>query len=283
MPRWNTVAIIGVGLIGGSIGLALRKRGLASEVIGIGRPQSHPHLDVAKQLEGITSSTTDIQQGVARADLVIVCTPVSDIADYLIQAAQAAPDHALLTDAGSTKASIVAKVETALPPGKRFVGSHPLAGSEKKGVQAARPDLFEDRVVIVTPTQRTKTEDLQATSDFWTQLGAQVLELSPEVHDEALAGTSHLPHLIAAALAGITRQTDLTLTAGGWRDVTRIAAGDPNLWTQILLENRANVLKSLTEFEKKVEAFRSAIERGDSAQLHALLTEGKQVRDALGD
>jgi prephenate dehydrogenase len=283
MPRWNTVAIIGVGLIGGSIGLALRKRGLAGEVIGIGRPESRPHLENAKQLGGISGSTTNIQQGVANADLVIVCTPVSDIAYYLIEAAKASPDHALLTDAGSTKVSIVAKVESAMPPGKRFVGSHPLAGSEKTGVQAARPDLFEDRVVIVTPTLHTKAEDLQAATDFWAHLGAKVLELSPEVHDEALAGTSHLPHVMAAALAGITRQTDLMLTAGGWRDVTRIAAGDPNLWTQILLENRVNVLKSLTGFEKKVQAFRSAIEREDAALLRALLTEGKQVRDALGD
>jgi prephenate dehydrogenase len=283
MSRWNTVAIIGVGLIGGSIGLALRKRGLVGEVIGIGRQQSILNLEKAKQLGAITSPANDIQRGVSSADLVVVCTPVGEIANHILQAAKGAPEHALLTDAGSTKATIVGKVEATLPPGKRFVGSHPLAGSEKKGVEFARADLFEERVVIITPTDRTKNEDKQTIADFWSALGANVLTMSPETHDQTLAGTSHVPHLISAALAGITPQADLPLTAGGWRDITRIAAGDPNLWTQILLENRANVLKSLTGFEKKVAAFRSAIERIDADQLHALLTEGKKIRDALGD
>jgi cyclohexadieny/prephenate dehydrogenase len=282
MPRWNNVAIIGVGLIGGSIGLALRRRGLVKEVVGIGRQQSGPNLEKAKQLGAITASAADIQQGVAAADVVVVCTPVGEISDHILQAAQAAPAGALLTDAGSTKAALIAKVEMALSPGKRFVGSHPLAGSEKKGVQFASADLFENRVTIITPTERTKATDVQAAFDFWSALGSQVLTMSPDVHDQALAATSHVPHLISAAVAGTTPPADLPLTAGGWRDVTRIAGGDPALWTQILLENRAHVLKSLAGFEKKVAAFRLAIERGDAAQLHALLTEGKQVRDALG-
>ncbi|HZZ28722.1 MAG TPA: prephenate dehydrogenase/arogenate dehydrogenase family protein, partial [Pirellulales bacterium] len=212
-----------------------------------------------------------------------VCTPVGEIAGHILQAAAAAPDRALLTDAGSTKAAIVSKIEAALPAGKHFVGSHPLAGSEKKGVQFAQADLFENRVVVITPTTRTSPADLQAVTDLWSSLGANLLTMSPEVHDQILAGTSHVPHVIASALAGTTPQADLPLTAGGWRDVTRIAAGDPALWAQILLENRVNVLKSLAGFETKVAAFRSAIERGDTASLRALLTEGKQVRDALGD
>jgi len=283
MKSWNTVTIIGVGLIGGSIGLALRNRGLADQVVGIGRSKSSANLIKAKELGAITAIASDIPQGVANADIVIVCTPVNEIAEHVLAAAIAVPTNTLLTDAGSTKASIVSKVEASMLPDEHFVGSHPLAGSEKKGMHFARADLFEGRVVIITPTNRTKAEDAQALTDFWSSLGANVLTMSPEVHDKALAGTSHLPHLIAAALAGITPQDDLPLTAGGWRDVTRIAAGDPNLWTQILLENRANVLKSLTGFEKKVQAFRSAIERGDATLLRALLTEGKQVRDALGD
>ncbi len=283
MKDRKSVAIVGVGLIGGSIGLALRRSGLAGEVIGIGRPQSRAKLEHAKQLGAITSSAPDLQQGVANADFVVVCTPVSTIADIVLEAASAAPPHALLTDAGSTKASIVATVEAALPSSKHFVGSHPLAGSEKTGVEFARPDLFDDRVVVVTPGNQTKPEDTEAVSEFWSSLGASVLRLSPDAHDAVLAGTSHLPHLIASALAGVTPADHLNLTAGGWRDVTRIAAADPALWTQILLENRVHVLKSLTGFEKTVQAIRSAIEREDAAQLRALLTEGKQVRDALGD
>lgn len=283
MTAWNKVAIVGVGLIGGSIGLCSRKRKLAGSVIGIGRPQSQSSLKDAIDLGAIDSATTNLDEGVAEADFIVLCTPVGEIVPHALQAAKAAPDRAIMTDAGSTKASVVANVEAAIPAGKHFVGSHPLAGSEKKGVRFARADLFEGRVAIVTPSDQTSKNDIQAVSNFWSSLGSKVLAMSPITHDRVLAGTSHLPHLVAAALAGVTPQSDLPLTAGGWRDVTRIAAGDPDLWAQILLENRANVLKSLAVFEKTVAEFRSAIERGDSAQLRALLTEGKKVRDALGD
>lgn len=281
MQRWKNVAIIGVGLIGGSIGLALHERGLADNVMGIGRRQVN--LKKAKQLGAISQSSLKIETGVADADVVIACTPVAEIANHILQAAAAAPAHALLTDGGSTKAGIVAQAEAELPREKHFVGSHPLAGSEKSGVEFARADLFEGRVVIVTPTKKTRADDTQAIADFWSGLGASVMTMSPEAHDQALASTSHLPHLIAAALAAKTSVTDLPLTAGGWRDVTRIAAGDPELWTQILLQNREDVLKALTGFEKTVAAFRAALERGDHRKLCQLLTEGKQVRDAVGN
>jgi prephenate dehydrogenase len=281
MPRLNTVAIVGVGLIGGSIGLAVRDRKLATHIVGIGRRA--PTLKKAKELGAITFTCLNIEQGVAEADIVIVCTPVSDIAGHILQAAVGAPKSALLTDAGSTKRKIVADVEAAVGADKRFVGSHPLAGSEKAGVEFARADLFDGKVVVVTPTQRTANGDMQAVADFWSGLGASVLVMTPDAHDKALASTSHLPHLIASAVAAKTAQVDLPVTAGGWRDVTRVAAGDPELWTQILLENREHVLKSLTGFEKTVAAFRAALERGDRRKLHQLLTEGKQVRDAVGN
>ncbi len=281
MQRWKNVAIIGVGLIGGSIGLALRQRGLADNVIGIGRSQSK--LKKAKQIGAITAESLKIDDGASEADIVVVCTPVSDIAGYILQAAAAAPDRALLTDAGSTKGTIVAKVEAELPREKHFVGSHPLAGSEKSGVQFAKPDLFNGRVVVVTPSKRTKADDVQAVADFWSGLGASVLMMSPQAHDKALATTSHLPHLVAAVLAAKTSDADLPLTASGWRDVTRVAAGDPELWTQILLENSDHVLKALAGFEKTVTALRTALQRGDRPKLRQLLTEGKKVRDAVGN
>jgi prephenate dehydrogenase len=281
MQPWNTVAIVGVGLIGGSIGLALRERKLAREVVGIGRRRSS--LDKAKSLGAVTSTSLKIQQGVARADVVVVCTPVAEIADHLLQAAGAAPDHALLTDAGSTKKSIVHGVEKSLSASKRFAGSHPLAGSEKNGVAFARANLFEGRVVVVTPTGRTKPDVAQAVADFWSGLGATVLVMSPDAHDKALAATSHLPHLVSAAVAANTPTADLPLTAGGWRDLTRIAAGDPELWAQILLENRGPVLKSLMQFEKTMSALKAALTRGDRRKIRQLLTEGKKVRDAVGN
>lgn len=277
----STVAIVGVGLIGGSIGLALRKRDLSERVVGIGR--SEQRLAKALALGAVTSTTMSIAEGVSSADLVIVCTPVGEIADHVLQAADAAPRHALLTDAGSTKGSIVAKVEAALPKGKRFVGSHPLAGAEKNGVDFARADLFEDRVVVVTPSQNTGPTDPQAVSEFWQSLGANVISMSPDAHDRALAITSHLPHLVASAAAKITPAADLQLTAGGWRDLTRIASGDPDLWSQILLDNRASILNSLAGFEKTMAEFRSALEQAEAAKLRQLLMEGKLRRDALGN
>ena len=231
----------------------------------------------------MTATSQLINEGVADADLVVVCTPVAEIVDHILKAAGAAPPRAILTDAGSTKESIVKAVEAKLGKGNRFVGSHPLAGSEKSGVENARADLFEGRVVVVTPSRKTDSDCLSTVADFWSGLGASVLVMSPAEHDKALATTSHLPHLIAAAVARLTGQDELPLTAGGWRDLTRIAAGDPELWTQILLENRSHVLKSLAGFEKTVAAFRVALERGDRRKLLQLLTEGKQVRDAVGN
>jgi len=280
MQRWNHVAIVGVGLIGGSIGLALRERGLATQVIGIGRRPER--LRKAKSLGAVTATSQAINEGVAGADLVVVCTPVAEIAGHVLEAAAAA-QRAILTDAGSTKESIVKAVEAKLGKGNRFVGGHPLAGSEKSGVENARADLFEGRVVVVTPSRKTDSDCLSTVADFWSGLGASVLVMSPAEHDKALATTSHLPHLTAAAVARVTGQDELPLTAGGWRDLTRIAAGDSELWTQILLENRGHVLKSLGQFEKTVAAFRVALERGDRRKLLQLLTEGKQVRDAVGN
>ncbi len=281
MQPWKSVAIVGVGLIGGSIGLAVRERKLAREVVGIGRRPAS--LKRAKELGAVTSTTLKIEEGVAEADVVIVCTPVAEIAEHLLAAAATAPERAILTDAGSTKGTIVAAVESKLPRGRRFVGSHPLAGSEKNGAHFARADLFEGRVVVITPTRKTKPDDKQAVADFWSALGATVLVMSPEAHDKALATSSHLPHLVSSAVARHTGTADLPLTAGGWRDLTRIAAGDPELWTQILLENRGNVLKSLAGFEKTMGAFKSAIERSDRRKLRQLLAEGKRVRDAVGN
>jgi prephenate dehydrogenase len=212
----------------------------------------------------------------------VVCTPVASIADHVRDAASACPSGALITDAGSTKASIVRDLNGALPRGVSFVGSHPLAGSEKNGCEHARADLFDGRVVVVTPARKTSTDDIQRTADFWSSLGAVVHVMSPAAHDRALAATSHLPHVIAAALARSTQREDLPLTAGGWRDSTRIAAGDVELWSQILLDNRENVAKALKRFEKSLAVFRSAIERGDRRRLGKLLTEARQIRDAVG-
>lgn len=280
-PPWDVVAIVGVGLIGGSVGQALLERGLARQVVGVGRKPSS--LRAAKKAGAITSSTLDLSRGVSRAELVVVCTPVEQIAGHVIAAAQAAPPQAFITDAGSTKQRLVAAVEQALPAQARFVGSHPLAGSEKNGPAEARADLFVGRAAVVTPTRRTSAANVQAAGEFWASLGASVLIMSPEEHDRAVAATSHLPHLVASVLASITRAEDAPLVAGGWLDTTRVAAGDAELWRQILQSNDQRVLAALAKFEKQLSAARRALERGDGAPLAKILARGKAVRDALGN
>lgn len=280
MQTWNTVSIVGVGLIGGSIGLALRRRELARRVVGIGRrPQS---LDTALRLGAITEQTTDLADGVADADLIVVATPVNLIAEHVRQAVAACPAAALITDAGSTKGEIVAELAASLPATARFMGSHPIAGGEKQGPAEARADLLDGRVVIVTPTATTAADVRTAIETFWKSLGATVACLTPNEHDKLLAAASHVPHLVSALLAGATPTAALPFVGSGFRDTTRVAAGDPELWTQILLANRDQVLSALSPVEAALSRMRQALEQTDAVALRQILTEAKNNRDAVG-
>lgn len=277
--KLDTVAIIGVGLIGGSIGLALRQRALARTVVGIGRTASR--LRVAEEIGAVSRVTTDVRQGVADAELIVVCTPVGHIVDHVQQVSLACRADALITDAGSTKGEICRALAAGLAGGGVFVGSHPLAGSEKSGPEFADPNLFEGCVTVVTPTEPTPKPRVEAVESFWQSLGSRVLRMSPDEHDRAVAEISHLPHLLASALAAAADPQDLILAAGGWRDTTRVAAGDVELWRQIFCENRRHVLQSLDKFEKVLSAFRQALEGNDPAELVRLLQLGKSNRDSV--
>jgi prephenate dehydrogenase len=278
--RVNTLAIIGVGLIGGSVGLAAKRRGLAGRVIGAGRQLTT--LELAQSLGAIDEATLDQARAAAQADFVVYCTPVDGIAAQVLAAAPQCRPGTVLTDAGSTKAAIVRALDGQLPAGVAFVGAHPLAGSEKRGPEYAQPDLFEGRVTVVTPTAATDPAAVERVVQFWRTLGARVRCMDPEGHDRALAVTSHLPHLVAAALAGVLPPDLGGLTAGGFRDTTRIAAGDPALWTAIFAQNRPAMLNALDGFTAKLAEFHQALEAGDLVALDRLLTEAKRVRDALG-
>lgn len=279
MNQLNTVAIVGVGLIGGSLGLALRQRGLARTVVGIGRS---PHrLRIAEQIGAASWVTTDVGQGVAEAELIVVCTPVAHVADHVQQVSRACPPDALITDAGSTKGEICRTLAAGLAGGGAFVGSHPLAGSEKSGPEFADPNLFEGCITVVTPTDTSTEQRVAEVEAFWQSLGARVLRMSPDEHDRAVAEISHLPHLLASALAASADRKDLILAASGWRDTTRVAAGDAELWRQIFSENRRHVLQSLDKFEKVLSEFRQALEGNDSAELMRLLQLGKRNRDSV--
>lgn len=277
--QWDTVAILGVGLMGGSIGLALRRRRLAREVVGIGRRTAT--LRVARAMGAITRGTLDVARGVCHADVVVVCTPVGQIVADVQRVAAACRPDALVTDVGSTKASIVRGV-AALKLPIRFVGSHPLAGSERNGPHAARADLLVGRVVAITPTAETQPQACRLVRRFWRSLGARVVEMSPEEHDACVAAISHLPHLTAAALAGSTPPAAMPLAAQGWKDTTRVASGDVRLWQEILIDNRQNVLERLDAYLSRLQDFRRALADADSLALEQLLCEGKRRRDAMG-
>ena len=277
---FDSLAIVGVGLIGGSVGLAAKARTATRHVVGIGR--NPDTLAKAKSLGVIDEFTTDLAAGVRAADIVVFCSPVDQIARQAIEAAPHAKQGALFTDAGSTKANIVRDLEAKLPANVRFVGAHPLAGSEKQGAEHARADLFEGRVCVLTPTARTDVAALERVSLFWQALGCVMKRLTPEEHDLALATTSHLPHFVAALLARQLPEKWQQFAATGFRDTTRIAAGDPMLWAAIAHENALALAHTLDRFGKRIDELREAIVNQDSETLTQILTEAKKVRDALG-
>lgn len=280
MKQWNTVAIVGVGLIGGSIGLALRQRQLAKTIVGIGRRQAS--LRVARRVGAVTHTTIDLNKGVAEADLVVVCTPVGHIVEHVRQAAQHCPERTLITDAGSTKQSIVAALDSGLGHGCRFLGSHPLAGSEKTGATCASAELFEGRPAVLTPTKNTRAEDFDLLEQFWQALGSVVIKMTPEEHDRAIAVTSQLPHIAAAALVLTVPEEYFRLTSTGILDTTRVAGGDPELWQQILTLNRQNVLSALEQYGAKLAALHAALRDDKQDEIARFLTLAKKNRDALG-
>ena len=278
--HWPAVAIVGVGLIGGSVGRALLARGLAQRVIGVGR--SRQSLDAARRTGAVTETSLD-PAAVAEADLVVLATGVAGIPRLLEAVDAAVRPGTPITDAGSTKASIVAAWEKRRKQRRgRFVGSHPLAGSHRRGPEAAEAELFTGRTVVVTPVAATPKGDVADVGELWSALGATVYVMSPRDHDRIVAATSHAPHVMAAAIAAATPPAALPFAATGWRDTTRIAAGDPELWAEILLDNAAPVAKALEKIEAAAARMRAALEAGDRRRLVTLLARAKDVRDALG-
>ncbi len=279
--HWQTITIIGVGLIGGSLGLALKRAGVAGRIVGVGR--NAQRLAKARARGLVTEVTTSLKAGVATADLVVVCSPVDHIVRHAVAALNAAPSHAVVTDVGSTKASIIRDVERlASSAAKRFVGGHPIAGSEQRGADWARPDLFDGRTVVLTPTPLSANQAVYQVRKLWESVGAKTVMLPAGKHDRILATTSHLPHVVAAALANATPLAYLHLAGSGWADTTRIAAGDVDLWTAILLDNRHEILPALKRFQELLEQLRRAIDARDVRRLKNALRRGKKHRDALG-
>lgn len=275
----TTVVIVGVGLIGGSIAAALKRRGFSGRLIGVGRNASR--LQAAQNAGLVDSSSTHLSEAAQHADLLVFCTPVDRIVPGVRTAAPMCRKGSLLTDVGSVKDTIFRELAGQLPQGVHFIGSHPLAGSEKQGFEHADPDLFDSRVTVVTPDASTPPDQLARLKRFWEFVGSHVVELSAEEHDRALAQTSHLPHVAAAALAAMLSACNGRLAASGFRDTTRIAAGDPALWTTILLENAEQIVNSIDGYLHTLSEFRRAVADHDAVALKKLLETAKTNRDTL--
>jgi prephenate dehydrogenase len=276
--RLGTVAILGIGLIGGSLGMALRARGAAKEVIGWNRRAAGAALALERGAVDRTAQTPE--EAVRKADLIVLGVPVEVTAPLARQIAPHRKPGAVVTDAGSAKARLVAEVEAILSG--RFVGGHPMAGSEETGVAAASPDLFENAVWILTPTPQTDPSALETVARMAAAVGAIPRRCDPALHDRLVAGLSHLPHLLAYGLAqtaaGRVDDEWTDLAAGSFRDGTRVAKSDPALWTGILLDNRESVVEALDGFTEWAGKARVALETGDAGALAELLARAREAR-----
>lgn len=276
----KTLAIAGVGLIGGSIGLAARANGLADRIIGVGR--SEERLQKAVDVGAINSYSLDLNEAASISDVLYLATPVATIISQL-HSLSSLHNDLIVTDGGSSKTEIVSAAAH-LPPSVRFVGGHPMAGSEEGGVEAASDNLYKDASYVITPTDTTDAEALNIVKDFAESLGSKVIVLSPERHDALVAASSHLPHIAAGAFLRVASRAgdDLAkVTAGSFRDLTRIADSSPVLWRDVCLTNRQPILDKIDDYTVALQEFRKLLETSDSDGLEAWFAGSRAIRSEI--
>jgi prephenate dehydrogenase len=285
MVTANTIAILGPGLLGGSVALATKASRPSSQVHIWARRES-----AVEQIEqfGIADlASTDLGEVTAAAELIVLATPVG-IMPNLVARLLELPGlgETIITDLGSVKGVVVAAIDALLADheGVSFVGSHPMAGKEHAGIEHARAELFQSAACVITPGVSSTPEAVQIVENFWGQLGCRTTQMRPQQHDEAVARISHLPHIAASLITSAALDGDPSIGAiagAGLRDTTRVASGSPQMWTEILLENRAALSPALTELRDKVDAALGLLESGDASRLEALLQGAKELRDGL--
>ena len=285
---FKKVVIIGVGLIGGSLGLIIKQQGLASAVIGVGRRIEN--LELAVKLGAIDAYESQVINAVNDADCVILATPVDTYAAHLREWGDRLPSGTIVSDVGSVKGALVEEAERLLPAHVRFVGAHPIAGKEKSGVAYATSDLFHGARCLVTPTKQTDSEALDKVCQLWKATGSIVSSLDPYVHDFVLGGVSHLPHVAAFALMQTlselqgklgSAETLLEYSGGGLRDTTRIAASSPEMWRDICLANRENLSDMIAVYIRHLEQFKDFVENTDGTGLEKIIEQAKHAREKL--
>ncbi len=285
---FQQVTIIGVGLLGGSLGLVLKEKGLAQTVVGIGRRQ--PNLELAVQMGAIDRFYTEPQEAVKDSDFIVLATPVDTYVGHVQQWGQYVSAGAIVSDVGSVKGQLVFDLEEALPSTVSFIGAHPIAGKEKSGVAYATSQLFDGARCIVTPTPRTDTEALVRIRGLWERAGSEVLSMDPMVHDWVLGAVSHLPHVAAFSLMHALRDLQdstpealklLAFSGGGLRDTTRIAASSPEMWRDICLANRENLLKMVDQYITQLHGFKQLLQNHDADGLEKNIEQAKTLREEL--
>ncbi|AZN96480.1 prephenate/arogenate dehydrogenase family protein [Mesorhizobium sp. M9A.F.Ca.ET.002.03.1.2] len=283
---FEKIALVGIGLIGSSLARVIRREGLARHVAISTR--SEATLARASELDLGTSYTMDAKEAVRDADLVIVSVPVGASGEVAEEIAPALKQGAILTDVGSTKASVIAQIEPHVPDGVHFIPGHPLAGTEKSGPDAGFAELFENRWCIFTPLPGTDPAALEKLSEFWRRCGSNIDTMDPQHHDMTLAIVSHLPHIIAYNIVGtaddlqsVTKSEVIKYSASGFRDFTRLAASDPTMWRDVCLHNKDAILEMLARFSEDLASLQRAIRWGDGEKLFDLFTRTRAVRRSI--
>ncbi|MCM8801556.1 MAG: prephenate dehydrogenase [Candidatus Omnitrophica bacterium] len=275
MKIFNKIAIVGVGLMGGSLGLAIKDKGLSAEVLGISRKRKT--LRLAKEKKAIDRGFRELSV-LKDVDLVILATPVETIIDLAKKISKIISKDCLVTDVGSTKEKVVSYLDKLFP---NYIGSHPLAGSEKRGIRFADKDIFKGSLCILTPTKNTSFKALTKIKRFWQMLGVKVVLLSPQFHDKVLSFISHLPHILAFSLINTTPKRFLDFAASGFKDTTRIASSDREIWQDIFLSNRRCILKAIDLFQQNLSKIKSAIKTRDKEFLNKFINQAKRKREQL--
>jgi len=279
---FNHIAIVGLGLIGGSLARVVRNKKLAQRVTAFGRNQER--LQKAQQLGLVDGYQAGFDSGFEDVDLVVMATPAGTIVELARAIAPHLKPGTIITDVGSVKAAIVAALDSQLPRSIKFIGSHPIAGTENSGFEASFAELFENRICVVTPTASSDQNALEQIRGLWTAAGSSVVSMDVDTHDKIFAAISHLPHMVAFSLVNAVvdmkdyAQNTLQYSAGGFRDFTRIAASDPIMWRDIALLNRDNLLATLNYFSRAIEEVKDAISTGDGKKMETLFQRSRDAR-----
>ena len=286
-PHFKTITIIGVGLIGGSFARVCKNKKLADRIIGFGRDEKN--LKKAVELKVIDSYTQNLKEAVRDSDFILLATPVSTIIEIAREMMPYLKKGTIITDAGSVKGEIVREIDKILPEGIFFVGAHPIAGTEKSGVEASFLDLFVGSRCVITPTEKTDSTPMEKVKEIWKEAGSEVILMDADKHDRYLAAVSHLPHAVAYALVNAVGGLDekekgvLSFSAGGFRDFTRIAASHPAMWRDIFSMNKKNVVEMINLFQSTLEDIKEAISNNDGKKMEKEFEKAKEIKSKISN